>query len=250
MALFFLMLFLTGCGSSVEQLSQEQEKLVTEYATQLLVSHCLTTNKNLLRKERLEQEELQEEAIRERNQKIQESKKAYEEALQAEKEENHSDAETTESTGEDATKGTETETAQLQIGDFLNIPDFLITYNHYEVVDSYPSEAREDDFLSITPEEGNQLLVLHFTAQNKSSEEKVLDIFEKELKCYLKINEEKPIQASTTLLVDDFSMFREKISSAESKDLVLLFEIKKDLDIQTMKMKANCGGESATILLE
>lgn len=241
-------LCLAGCGAKSYGLNQEQEKLVTEYATQLLVNHCLTSDKSFLTGQRLEEEELHEEELRERSRKIRESKEAY---LQAEKEQQKESV--TADTGKpdsDTAQNEETENEFESIGEFLNMPEFTISYRDCKICDSYPEEAREDDFLSITPSQGKKLLVLHFTAKNNTENEQMLDLYAKEVRYFLSVNGEKVVEASTTLLLDDLSMYRDKVPSEENRDLVLLYEVNADTDVQSLEMRIKCGEETGTVRLQ
>ena len=237
---------LTGCGTAVQDMTDEQRDAVTEYATQLIVKYCDGSGRNLLNDTKMEAEKEKEKEIRERNAKMEEAKEAYL------KQEESKDKENTEQSGETETSPEEKvqENYLADLGEFLGTPGFELTYQDYELCQSYSEGREEDDFFSVQATEGKQLLAVHFQAVNTSEESQVLDIFEKKCRFFISVNGEQMTEASATLLLDDMIMFRGEIPGGESKPLVVLFEVDQDLSIDSLEMTVKNGEEKGKILVK
>lgn len=242
---FAMALCLAGCGVKVDDMTDAEAELVTEYATQILLKHSSTSTKNLLNDEKMKAEEAKEAEIRERNKKMQEAKEAY---LNSEgKEEKKEDA-------ADSSTDSKTEVVEKEYIDnaaeLMKAENFNLTYRDYKLCQSYPEEKRDDDFLSVDAKEGKQLLVLNFEAVNQLAEDTNLDLFSKGGRFFLSINGEPVIESSPTILMDDLSMFKDTVSASATKDLVLLFEVAADTKVNSLELSIKCGDEKGYMKLQ
>lgn len=256
--LVFILLCLTGCGVNMPDLSEKEERLITEYATQLLVKYNDNSEKYLLSAEKLKEEEQKEENIRERKRKTEEAKEIYANSQNIEKQSGeNSETDLEDSEAEKENLATEHENlenngdlAVKSLDEFLKLDEFRIQYKDYKLCNHYPDLERTDDILSISAEEGYKLLVLEFQVENLSDKENILDIFEKQCRYFLSVNGEKPIESDATLLLDDLSMYRESLKGKERKELVLLFEIEEIEQIDSLEMTVVYGTEKGKLNLQ
>lgn len=239
---------LVGCGVKVEDMTDAQAELVTEYATQILLKHGSASNQNLLNDEKMKEEEAKEAEIRERNKKMQEAKEAFLQSDGEEQKENQN-AESTDATAEANTEKEEEEYIENATA-IMKVENFDLNYSDYNLCASYPEEKREDDFLSVDAKEGKQLLVLNFKVTNQLAEEQNLDLFSKAARFFLSVNGGAVIESSPTILMDDLSMFREDVAASESRELVLLFEVDAATQVETMELTIKCGDQKGTMKLQ
>lgn len=241
-----LMMFLAaGCGDYDTGMSEEQEKLVAEYATTILVKHSPIADRALLNESRLETEIAKEEAEAVRLAKVKELEKAYLTGAE--------DAAQTDNTEKDNTEtDAVTERATTQsMAQFLQESAFSIDYSSYVFCSSYPENSEEDFYMAMDATPGKQLCVISFTVSNLTDSDQELDVLQKKCRFSLKINGTDTIQAQATLLTDDLSSYKGTVPAGAKEELVLVFEVPDDLTrADTMELTMTDAQGNNTVMLE
>ena len=136
--------------------------------------------------------------------------------------------------------------------DALLVPDgVVITYMGSQILDSYPENDDDDLFFALDASTGKKLLVLRFSLQNTTGEEKNLDIFSVAPRCTLKINDTERTHVVSTMLLDDLSTYIGSLAAGEEISLVLLAEIDNTLDtIEKLELTVSTAEENAVTLLQ
>lgn len=239
---------LCGCADSIPQMSNEEEALVTEYATNLLVKHSTLTDRTLLDAKEMEMEIANETAKQERLKKTKELQETYLNASN----DSAVDKETTstENTSASATKK-EPEQTSCSFSEFLQEDGFSIEYTSYMLCDSYPENSEDEFYVAMDASAGKQLCVLTFSANNRTDTEKELNILQKKCRFSVKIDGGDAIFAQATLLTDDLSSYAGTIPAGGTEQMVLVFEIPDDITwINSMQLvMADSQGDN-TITLE
>lgn len=229
--------FMTACGSTVPEMTEEQNAQVVEYAAGLLLKYDENYHSRLV--------EETEEPVKE----------AEAETLEKESEQ---EEETTASLQEEPEKETEvidrTQEAQgsavRSIEEFYGIDGVTIAYAGYEVKDTYP-DASDELILAMGATSGCKLLVLNFEVNNISGSDVNLDMLSLNTRFKISINGETPRYVLTTMLMDDLSSYVGTIAAGTSQRLVLVCEIptEKANTIQTLSLNMKNVSEDGTISL-
>ena len=238
-------MIMTACTDSIPEMTQEQQAEICEYAAQLLVSYDKYHTSNVLsaEEEAEEQQRLQEEA--ELRIKVEEQK-AAQAAAQAQAEEDNGD-------GEDAQGGSDAPAAPVyqDIDEFLGLAGLDISYRSYTVCDSYPETTQENDWQGVCQASGtNKLVVFEFDVTNTGTEDYYLDMASMDTRFTFQVDGISKA-ALTTLLANDFIMFRDTIPAGSTNTAVIVIEMSADdaesITSVSMKMKYN-GNISETTL--
>jgi len=239
--------FLSGCGNTIPELTEEQQDMVVEYAVGTLLKHNKQHKSRVIEISKLEELETKNAAI---------------EAALAKGNEVSGNKEVTEEVPEDDAQVQEVKTevidnTQSAKPEYTSVEDFMQTeqlsfqYIGYEVVGEYPKhESGEEFFFVMSATQGNQLLVLKFLANNISGEEVNLDMNSQGLRFKVSVDGEEK-NALTTMLLNDMAYYQGTISAGESKELVLVCEIptEKSEGITKLELIVKNVDNTATISL-
>lgn len=225
---------LAGCGSTVANMSPEEQALVTEYATNLLVKYSPVSDRDLLNDAQLEEGIAKEAEDMERLQKTEEIAEAY---LQAAKSGRKVEDKDTGTKKEEATNVVES-IPQKSVSQFFEEENnFSIEYTSYSLCDSYPESGKEEVYLAMDATEGKQLCVVKFDVKNLTSTEQKLDMFAKKGRFALLMGDGTQINAQSTLLANDLSTYIGKVPTGETREAVLVFEVPDDIqEIESMQL--------------
>ena len=100
--------------------------------------------------------------------------------------------------------------------------------------------------------EGKKLLVLQFVATNDMPEDRELDMFDANPHFRVAVNDGKPENVLSTMLLDDLAMYKDVVPAQTGVQLILVKEIPTEEagSIQTISLTCKNESESATTLLE
>ena len=238
-------LMMAGCGGQELTLSltEEEQKLVSGYAASVLMKYNVGSNMRVLSGEELTQAEIAEQAQKEKETRRQQLAEEYRNAEQVSQTTNSMNT----SGGQSGTG--ETIAAIEDLGNFMALEDFSITYQNYEVTDSY---GQMDDGLMMAMDAtaGNKLLVAHFSVTNNTGEVRELDILSMGGRFRLTVDG-KTLQSQYTLLLNDLSMYKGQIEAGVTMDMVLVFEISQEQEAaESMELIVNLNGQKGSIVLK
>lgn len=238
---------ITGCGNTVTEVSEENQKLVAEYAAGLLLKYNATGSSRILEGQKLTQEEAREAAEAEREQKRLQAAADYE----ASKGQKPEGSQSGNGNGNGGTGAGAEERYLEDMAPLFGFENFAIQYVDYEVTDSYPSDNREDMFMAMDATPGKKFLVAKFAVTNGGSESQDFDMFEKQGKFRLNI-QGKSIGSQYTLLLDDLSVYKGEIEAGQAEEMVLIFEIPEALaeNPGEMTLTVRCGDSRGNLLLQ
>lgn len=92
--------------------------------------------------------------------------------------------------------------------------------------------------------------MVSFLATNTSEQDVELDLFSKEGHYYASVNGNSKVEAYTTLLLDDLSTYYGNIEPGETEELVLLFEVEEQEQIDTLELDVRQGEKKGTLVLQ
>lgn len=236
--------FLTGCGQNeMVELSEEQQTQVAEYAAGLLLKYASNYHSRLVDSEeelialadkRAHKEELQAKANAMKQQEAQEE--------QAAEVSNNQSTGVVDMSGDSA--------ANVTMEDILDTVSVTITYNGYELLDSYPEESEDNYVFAMDATQGNKLLVMHFTMTNVTAESMEVDIASAGCKFLCKVNGEGYHNVLTTMLLNDLAAYKGTVDAGTSQDVVLVLEVPEDTQIQSLELLMKKGTQQVKMSLE
>lgn len=222
-----LILF-TGCGATLPPMTEEQQDAVAEYAAALVMRHTRDYSSRLV------DLSLYEEKEPEAEQPEEPEVGGMDEVADTPVVDNSSE-----------------ETVYTSIDSLLVPEGVTIIYTGSQLLDSYPAGEEADPYFALDASTGKKLLVLMFTVQNTTSEEKNLDVFAAAPRCMVQINDTERTHIISTMLLDDLSTYVGSLQANEEISLVLLAEIDNTLEsVEKLELTVNTTEGSAKALLQ
>ena len=228
----------TGCTNSIPDMTEEETRMVEEYAAQLLLKYDSNYQASIL--DETQMQEAEEDLIHRAEVAVQ-----IEQMKEAQEEE--------ESEEDDTEPDVPEEPAYTDIDTFFTLDGLDIVCDNWSVTDVYPITVSENDWQGVSrATNGNDLVAFEFTITNLTDADYYLDMASEDVNISFKINDSITKAALTTLLTNDFIMYRDTIPAGQSATAVLLIELSEE-DAQAltnivMIMKYNGVRAETTIL--
>ena len=241
-------LLLTGCSNPFDympNLTEEESALISEYAAGILIKHDKYAGKLASDAEII--------AADDKAARLKAAADAFAEMERAKAEEYKKEAEKNKSgNGDSENDAEEVQTPFTGIAEFCKKDGFRIHYIGHAICDSYPEGDEADKFFAMDATEGNKLLVLKFSAENLTEEDRELDMLSSGAKFKISVNEEKERSVLTTLLLDDLASYKDIVPAQMGVQVVLIREITGEEagNINSISLHLQSGSENATTSLE
>lgn len=228
-------LTMTACGNVIPDLTEEESQRIGEYAAVTLLKYDANNRSRLVDPD------------------IVIAKLEKDAAKEARRQEN---AQTEEQPSETTASEIETPTAQEDITtsleDFFGLAEGVtLTYEDYQIADSYPEDGSTDEFFALDASVGKKLLVLRFALTNGSAQEESIDFLNTSSRYIITVNDSTRGNALTTMLPNDMSTYTETLAPGETQELVLLLEVNEDVAgaIQNISLRLKNASNEYTIQL-
>ena len=237
---------MTGCGSIMPDLTEEETEIISEYASGVLLKYDRVYRSRLMDMSEYEEEE---------------NKKAEREAARVAERERQEAAEAEESASEeestsngtkviDASQDEETPAPPATIEEYYGIENFTFQYSGYELVESYPSNTEEEIFFAMDATEGMQLLVLKFTVSNAGAAEQEIDMLGYGARFKVSVNGGSSENALSTMLLNDLQSYKGVVPAGSGVELVSILEVPQSTAIETIDFVLRGAEGSAVINLQ
>lgn len=222
--------FLVGCNG-VTNLTDEETRLIAEYAGGMLLKHDL----NYV--DRVEQGNKDAEAM---------AGESTEELSTEMITEQETTEETTTETGKDISGRIEQDTSEdseeavgteHDIAKIAGVDGVSITYSNYIITGHYPEEDGDNDFIDLEASEGYQLLVVRFNVSNTTQDIVNVSMIDRGLDYRIVCNNSKAANPMLTILMNDLGTLEASIAPGESQEAVLIFQISEDMKSQLESIK-------------
>lgn len=206
---------MTGCGSKIPELTDEEAELIGEYAAVTLLKYDANHRSRLVDIETVEaydqkQQEIKEQMAEATPEPEPEGMKPVEDTPVAEN-------------GEEVVQE-----ATMTLEESVSVPDGVtVTYLGYETCDIYPQEGATDYYLPVEASAGNKLLVLRFAVENGTTTDVAVDFFSATNAFYIEVSEEKYVENMTTMFLDDMATYAGTLQPGGREELMLLFEVEQ-----------------------
>lgn len=233
---------MTGCGSVVPDLTEEETEIISDYAAGVLLKYDRVSKGRLLDVPEYEEEE---------NKKAEWERALEEAAEQPEEEESAPEESGTDDTEViDVSQDGEAAAVPSTIEEFYGIQGITFQYTGYELADSYPSGTEEEVFFAMDATEGMQLLVLKFTASNGSQENQTLNMLEYGARFRISVNGGSGESALSTMLLNDLQTYDGVIPAGSDVELVSIVEVPQSITVETIDFTLRGEADSSVINLQ
>lgn len=226
---------MTACGNQIPDLTEDESQRVGEYAAVTLLKYDANNRSRLVDPDvviaRLEKDAAKEAGRQEQ-------------------------APTEEQPGGTGASEVEMPTAQEDI--MTSLEDFFrlaagvtLTYQDYQIADSYPEDGSSDAYFALDASAGKKLLVLRFALTNGTAQEEKVDFLSTASRYIITVNNSIRGNALTTMLSNDMSTYAETLQPGETQDLVLLLEVNEDVAsaVQSISLHLKNASNEYTIQL-
>ena len=226
---------MTACGNQIPDLTEDESQRVGEYAAVTLLKYDANNRSRLVDPDvviaRLEKDAAKEAGRQEQ-------------------------APTEEQPGGTGASEVEMPTAQEDI--MTSLEDFFglvagvtLTYQDYQIADSYPEDGSSDAYFALDASAGKKLLVLRFALTNGTAQEENVDFLSTASRYIITVNNSIRGNALTTMLSNDMSTYAETLQPGETQDLVLLLEVNEDVAsaVQSISLHLKNASNEYTIQL-
>lgn len=228
-------LTMSACGNEIPDLTEEESQRVGEYAAVTLLKYDANNRSRLVDPEiviaRLEKDAAKE-AGRQENTQTEEQPAG--------------------STASEVQMPAAQEDITTSLEDFFGLAaGVTLTYEDYRIADSYPEDGSADDYFALDASAGKKLLVLRFALTNGSAQEENVDFLHTSSRYIITVNGSTRRDALMTMLPNDMSTYAETLSPGETRELVLLLEVKEEVagSVQSISLYLKNASNEYTISL-
>lgn len=226
-------LSLSGCGNAVTYMTSEQSEMIGEYAATILLKYDANHKSRLVDLSTIEEES----EVVEPEKEVQEEKETEKNTTPViEKEQNGA--------------GTLPMGTVQDMANICELPEGIeVTYKEFELLQSYSEEG--NDYFALEASEGKELLLLSFDLKNVSGENQDVDVLSQNVKIKVTVNGDYSEYALTTMLMNDFSTYKDVIVADETEEVVLVIEVDDSMveDIHSITLNLKNASNSQTISL-
>lgn len=208
---------LGGCGTSLYELTDDEEDLIVSVAAQAVAKHNVFQMDGITDVE--PETETQENTTEQDTQQVQE--------------------ETNTNTNTGGTK-TDTQTKEIALSDLLG-KNLKVSYKGYSTASSY----QEGDYFSVNAASGKTLIIMNINVKNTGKKNTKIDMLSKDVTFYGCFNGTDRIVEKKILSTKNLSTYQGKIKPGKSIKTVLVFEVsKKQADeISTQDLQVEMDGQ-------
>lgn len=220
-----LALSMGGCVSAIPELTETEQDMVTQHMADLLLKYDANYQESLLDEEEL-------------TLALEEQKRKEEEAQLQAQEQERIEQEKLEDSKADDIEVTEPEhlAGVEKMAEASGIADVEFDYLGYEICTAYPTANEGELVFSMTPTEGNELLVMKFNMANVGATDCDIDMISQGTAYAVKINDGSYAPVLTTLFEHDLSTLVTTIPVETGKEVVLITEVPAGIQIEQLTL--------------
>ena len=214
---------LGGCGTSLYELTDEEEDLIVSAAAQAVAKHNVFQLDGITDVEPETEPQMQENTTEQDTQQVQE--------------ETNTNTNTITNTGGTQTN---TQTKEIALSDLLG-KNLKVSYKGYSTASSY----QEGDYFNVNATSGKTLIIMNINVKNTGKKNIKIDMLSKDVTFYGCFNGTDRIVEKKILSTKNLSTYQVKIKPGKSIKTVLAFEVsKKQADeISTQNLQVEMDGQ-------
>lgn len=210
---------LGGCGTSLYELTDDEEDLIVSAAAQAVAKHNVFQSDGITDVEPETEPQMQENTTEQDTQQVQE--------------------ETNTNTNTGGTQ-TNTQTKEIALSDLLG-KNLKVSYKGYSTASSY----QEGDYFNVNATSEKTLIIMNINVKNTGKKNIKIDMLSKDVTFYGCFNGTDRIVEKKILSTKNLSTYQGKIKPGKSIKTVLVFEVsKKQADeISTQDLQVEMDGQ-------
>lgn len=234
-AIIFAIVFpMTGCGTPLYSLTEDEEKLIVHYAAHVVSKYNITQTDGMNGTRSSIEEEEDKKPVASETESQQQS--------ETESPNNTND-------NSDNTGGSEpvVSSGTISLAEAIETEGFEVKYKGLKIAESY----NEEKVYNLTAGEGNKYIIMNFSISNTGEKEKTLDTYSKNYDFYASFDGGEAVAAEQTFLTYSLSTFMGKIKPGKTIDVVLLFQVSaKEADyVKDAKLMIKKGDSTYSVEL-
>ena len=138
---------------------------------------------------------------------------------------------------------------EYTLSEVIDEKGFDLSYNGYTIADSYPEDIT-DAYFSVTAREGNQLVILSFQLKNKLDKKNNLNLTKAKITYQLDVNVGTIYEPPFALLENNLKLIDMTLKEKEEKTVILIFEVKKDVEMKDINLMVTRDDRSEIIKIK
>ena len=240
LAILVLSVTLTGCGV---ELSEEENRVIAEYAADLLLKYDRDYTSSLVE---------EEVPATEQTTQAPSTDSTTEGTTEEPSTQPPQESSSTESPASEDTTGSSDAAGEIDIGKIVGLEGISITYNQCMSLDRYPSVDQDGAFIYLEADPGYQLVVIKFDIANITAQDIAVDLLNTDINYKLVYNQTKAASPMLTILMDDLGTYESVVPAGNEQSAVLVFQISKDLisQIQSLDIRVTYKNEESVIHIQ
>lgn len=240
LAILILSVTLTGCGV---ELSDEENRVIAEYAADLLLKYDRDYTSSLVE---------EEVPVTEQTTQAPSTDSTTEVTTEEPSTQPPQESSSTESPASEDTTGSSDAAGEIDIGKIVGLEGISITYNQCMFLDRYPSVDQDGAFIYLEADPGYQLVVIKFDIANITAQDIAVDLLNTDINYKLVYNQTKAASPMLTILMDDLGTYESVVPAGNEQSAVLVFQISKDLisQIQSLDIRVTYKNEESVIHIQ
>ncbi len=240
LAILVLSVTLTGCGV---ELSEEENRVIAEYAADLLLKYDRDYTSSLVE---------EEVPATEQTTQAPSTDSTTEGTTEEPSTQPPQESSSTESPASEDTTDSSDAAGEIDIGKIVGMEGISITYNQCMFLDRYPSVDQDGAFIYLEADPGYQLVVIKFDIANITAQDIAVDLLNTDINYKLVYNQTKAASPMLTILMDDLGTYESVVPAGNEQSAVLVFQISKDLisQIQSLDIRVTYKNEESVIHIQ
>lgn len=245
-----MMLGLTGCG---RELSTEENRIIAEYAAELLLKYDRNYQSKYLDEEDttefIQESQTGDVSTEATTEEVTTEETTTEEASEEEKK---PDTEAPEAGREEENLPPSDDGSVQDIAAIVGLEGISIVYNRCMFLDRYPSMDQDGAFIYLEADKGYKLVVVKFDMINTTSEDRQVDLLNSTLDYRLVLNESRAAKPMLTILMDDLGTFSAVVPADSEQSAVLVFQMSDTMidKIEQLDIRVTYQNEEHTIPIQ
>lgn len=226
---------LAGCGNKIPELTEEEASLIATYASDVTLGHNKESESRLID---TEAERARREELSAKIEDLKENQAAEEEA------------ETGQTYVNDGTTAPAEYSAE-NMADFIGLDGFQVSYDGYEIKNSYSTNEADEWEPSFDATAGKNLLIVKLKVTNIGGVPAVADVLSQDMMFSIGGDNGIGGMAFVTMLLNDFAFAQDEMEAGESKQYVLITQIDDDItETESLSLHMKKGDESMIVKLQ
>jgi hypothetical protein len=221
---------LTGCGEEPWELTDDEQDIIVNYAAHIVAKYNVKEPEGYTYVYPVEEEE----------EDTEEPETADTDDTQAAEAENGDEGQEPSQDAADEETATEQASA-VSLSEALGLTDIQAVYTGAEITDQYDS---------VIPESGKELMILHVTLQNSTGEEQPCNLMDDLPVFRATVNGTVETTSELTILTQNLATWEAPIAAGASEDAVILFQVDAGsiTQVEKLQVEVSSGGKTSTVV--